>query len=243
MASYKQFAFVYDELTENVEYKKRFNYLMSFFKEFNILPGESVLDLACGTGSFTKLLIDSGYNTIGVDSSEEMLTVADLKCEGRAKLLKGDMRDFDFSSEFSACICCLDSINHLSNIAEVKAAFNCVSKSLKKHGLFIFDVNTVYKHNKILSDHTFVFDKEDYFLAWDNEYISNGEVGIYLDLFVKEGERYKRFSDYFTEKAYPVSSLKAALKPYFDLIGVYDDLTFNPPKKASERLYFVCRSK
>lgn len=113
----------------------------------------------------------------------------------------------------------------------------------EKDGLFIFDVNTIYKHNNILSDHAFVFDEENYFLAWDNEGISDGEVRIFLDLFVKQGADYKRFSESFTEKAYSVKALTAALKPYFSSIEVFDDLSRKSPQKTSERLYFVCRSK
>ena len=91
MSSYNHFAFVYDDLTENVEYEKRFHYMMSFFKEYNIQNGARILDLACGTGSFSLLFANAGYRVTGMDASEQMLTVADSKCGGRANFLKGDM--------------------------------------------------------------------------------------------------------------------------------------------------------
>ena len=80
-------------------------------------------------------------------------------------------------------------------------------------------------------------------MAWDNEYVSDGVVSIFLDLFVKYGEKYNRYSENFNETAYSVEALSAALSPYFNLVGVYDDLSRNAPVKTSERLYFVCRSK
>lgn len=243
MSSYNHFAFVYDDLTENVEYEKRFHYMMSFFKEYNIQNSAHILDLACGTGSFSLLFANAGYRVTGMDASAQMLTVADSKCGSRANFLKGDMCSFRLSEKYDGCICCMDSINHLSDLEQVEHAFRCVGTSLKKDGLFIFDVNTIYKHNNILSDHAFVFDEENYFLAWDNEGISDGEVRIFLDLFVKQDADYKRFSESFTEKAYSVKALKTALEPYFSSIEVFDDLSRKSPQKTSERLYFVCRSK
>lgn len=243
MGSYNHFALVYDELTENVEYEKRFEYMLCFFKKYGIQSGSRVLDLACGSGNFTSRFVKSGYIVTGIDSSETMLTAAYTKCGGRAELLKGDMRTFSLPKKYSACVCCLDSLNHLSCIADVKSTFMRVYESLEKCGLFIFDVNTVYKHDMILAGNAFVFDQEAYFLSWDNESIAPGTVGIYLDLFIKKGSVYERHSEYFEEKAYPINELQEALNPFFDLVGIYDDLTFEKPKTVSERLYFVCRSK
>ena len=172
MSSYNHFASVYDELTENVEYKKRFEYMMSFFNDFSISAPSKVLDLACGTGNFSVLFSNAGYNVTGIDASTEMLTVAETKCSGKVDLRRGDMRSFELAEKYDACICCLDSLNHLPSIDDVQSTFKCVHDSLKTGGLFIFDVNTIYKHNKILSDQTFVFDCENYFY--------HGITNIYL---------------------------------------------------------------
>ena len=114
---------------------------------------------------------------------------------------------------------------------------------MAENGIFIFDVNTVYKHNAVLADNTFVFDKENYFLCWDNELLEDNRVRILLDLFVFNGKNYDRFSEEFTETAYSTEELCSALKPYFDVLGIYDDLTRNLSESKSERLYFVCRRK
>ena len=59
MKSYNTFAKFYDELTDNVEYEKRSKYIYDFFKE-NSTNCNSVLDLACGTGSVSEYLADMG---------------------------------------------------------------------------------------------------------------------------------------------------------------------------------------
>lgn len=53
-----------------------------------------VLDLACGTGSLTRILAQRGYDMIGADASPEMLMQAlqnTLDCEPRPLLLNQRM--------------------------------------------------------------------------------------------------------------------------------------------------------
>ena len=52
MSSYQQLAGAYDELTWDVGYEKRADFLEKLFRRSRI-PVHTVLDLACGTGSMT----------------------------------------------------------------------------------------------------------------------------------------------------------------------------------------------
>lgn len=244
MSSYQTFAYLYDELTQNVEYEKRCDYIISFFEKNNIKSG-TVLDLACGTGSMSIPLIESGYNIIGIDCSEDMLEIASERLSNKSNnfsLLKAKMQNFKLSKKIDACICCLDSINHLNNKSDVQSTFENVYNSLKYNGLFIFDANTVYKHNNVLADNTFVFDEEDYYIVWDNEKIDDRTVRILLDMFLYNGSSYNRFSEEFCETSYTVEELSQMLKNSgFKNIKVYDELSLDKPKENSERIYFVCK--
>ncbi len=244
MNSYHTFAYFYDKLTQNVEYEARCNYICSFFKENNIKSG-TVLDLACGTGSMSLPLIKRGYNIIGIDCSEEMLEIASnrLSKEGDTFfLLKAEMQNFELSDCVDACICCLDSINHLNNKLDVQKTFENVYASLKKDGLFVFDVNTVHKHNNVLADNTFVFDEEDFYLVWDNESVNERTVRILLDIFVYNGSSYDRFGEVFEETAYTIDELTTLLaNTGFKDIKIYDELSFDVPNENSERIYFICK--
>ncbi len=243
MKPYNHFAEIYDDLTENVNYKVRSDYISDFFNKYSIPQNASVLDLACGTGSITAELLKKGYSPIGIDLSNEMLTVADSKLSGKIQLINADMRDFKLVNPVDAAVSLLDSINHLESEDDLNECFECVYNSLKNNGLFIFDVNTVYKHNYILGNNTFVFDEENYFLSWDNELLKNNKIRIMLDIFMLNGESYDRFSEEFIETAYETDTLKRLLTPYFDVLGVYDELTLNNPESNSERLYFVCKRR
>lgn len=241
MSSYNIFAEFYDELTVDVDYKVRSDYISDFFYT-NELKSGNILDVACGTGSLSILLSDKGYNVTGLDLSQEMLCVADSKANGRVSFVKTDMTDFCFNQKFDGCVCSLDSINHLVSAEDVKRCFSCVHSSLKENGIFVFDVNTPYKHNFILNNNTFVYDEENYFLSWDNENLGNNIIRILLDFFVFNGKSYDRFSEEFCERAYSTDELIKLLDG-FEIINIYDDLTLNAPNNESERLYFVCRRK
>lgn len=244
MSSYEYLSSVYDELCENVDYDVRSDYISDIFCANSLFSG-TVLDLACGTASMSERLMKKGYSIIGIDLSEQMLEIASQRLYqigDSFTLLKSNMQDFELEERVDACICCLDSINHLNTLNAVQNAFECVYKSLKNGGLFVFDVNTVYKHQCVLSGNTFVFDEEDYFLVWDNEPVDDNTVRILIDLFRFNGRSYDRFSEEFCETAYSVDQLKNLLIiSGFSDINVYDELSYNAPEEQSERLFFVCK--
>ncbi|MEI2577359.1 class I SAM-dependent methyltransferase [Scytonema sp. PRP1] len=75
---YDQLAAVYD-----LRWKSYIANTLSFLKTWaDISPADTVLDVACGTGEFERLLLAeySSQQIVGVDISEKMLAIAKLKC-------------------------------------------------------------------------------------------------------------------------------------------------------------------
>lgn len=244
--SYSSLAKYYDKLTENVNYKVRGEYISNFLLRNNITDG-IMLDLACGTGQMSVFFAEKGYDVIGVDASEEMLSVAreNAMISGNNILfICQEMQELDLYGTVKSCICTMDGINHLLTEQDVLSAFMKVSLFMEKDGIFIFDVNTIHKHKDILGNNAFVYDQEDsVFLVWQNEYYEDtNEVDIILDLFEKDGEHYSRKSEDFTERAYSEEFLSNMLKKSgFDVLGIYDELQENDFNEDSERIYFVAR--
>ena len=242
MNSYNIFSKYYDYLTQNVDYDAGSSFISGIFKANNV---KTALDLACGTGIMSKRLIKEGYEITGIDSSSEMLTQAQqrlLNYEGKYSLIHAKMQDFSLEKPVDAVICCLDSINHLTDEKDVLKTIENVYNSLTDGGVFIFDVNTVYKHQTQLNNKAYVFDEEDFFLAWDNELEEDNLVRIMLDFFVFNGESYDRYSEEFYEKAYSTQVLCDMLKSVgFDNINIYGGFDYSKPLEDSERLYFVCK--
>lgn len=248
MSSYDVLSLAYDQLTDNVEYEARSKYISGFFHRYGIDDG-IVLDLACGSGRLTLLLAQMGYDMIGADASAGMLA-----CAGQRALESGadirficqDMRELDLYGTVRGCVCSLDSINHLTSIEDVQTVFRRVSLFTEPGGLFVFDVNTIYKHRYVLKDNVFAFETDQQYLVWQNELQPDGvTVCNTVDLFYTENNGvYRRESEFFEEKAYSVTALQKALEAAgFEICGIYDDMTDHPPVPLSERIYFVCRKK
>lgn len=244
MPSYDSFARFYDGLMEDAEYGKRCEYILELAKRFNHKMGRT-LDLACGTGSLTRELKKQGVDVFGVDASVDMLTEAMQKSveeELDIFFVNQEMQSLDLGEQVDTCVCTLDSLNHIVDIDELRQAFCGVSQSLRQGGLFVFDVNTVYKHREVLGDNAFVFENDEVFCAWQNELCEDNVVNIYLDFFENDGEAYYRYQENFSERAYSDEQLRALLQNAgFEVVGVYDDLSFEPPKSTSQRVIYAVR--
>lgn len=245
MESYSVFARYYDELTKNVEYSKRADYFIDLLHKLGHLPGLT-LDLACGTGSLTLELYRRGLDIYGIDASVEMLSEARTKCMDAGAdilFLCQKMQKLDLYGTVNTVICSLDSINHLHTPEEVQLTFDKVSFFMDPGGYFIFDLNTLYKHEKILDSHTFVYDTEKVYCVWQNRRRpGSGRVDIELDFFEKDGKIYRRSSEHFSECAYPLEQVKGMLKRSgFADVQIFDEFTFDPPRQTSQRVVFAAK--
>lgn len=242
---YGNFAAFYDGLTYDVDYKKRTAYLLKLFKKYDKKP-TLLLDLACGTGGFSNCFAKSGIEVIGVDMSEEMLAVAREKSaeeEIEVLYLCQKAQELDLYGTVDGAVCCLDSLNHITDYKDFCKAISRVSLFLEKGSLFIFDLNTEYKHRTVLGDNVFVIETDDVYCVWANKfYEKNCAVDISLDFFVKDGENYYRESEQFAERAYSIEQVNKALqKAGLELIEIFDEGTQKPLMDTSERAIFVTR--
>ncbi len=245
--SYDVFSGFYDSLTDNVEYKKRADYFCRLLSLCGINSG-ILLDLGCGTGSMSVEMAARGFDVIGVDSSVGMLNQARQKAFESGKqilLLNQSMDEIDLYGTVDCAICVLDGVNHLDGEAQIKATFDKVSLFMNPGGAFAFDVNTLYKHKSVLADNVYVYETDDVYCVWQNSYNeADSSVDITLDFFEEEDGVYYRSEEAFTEKAYELSQIQNWLElSGFEVIGIYDDLTFDNVKPDSERAVFLAKKK
>ena len=204
-----------------------------------------LLDLGCGTGSISVRMADFGYDVIGVDASVGMLNIAREKTAGRnILLLNQPMEELDLYGTVNCAVSALDCINHLDGIRNVKTAFEKVSLFTEPGGIFVFDVNTLYKHRNILADRDFIIEDDGLLCCWRNTPGPGDSINITLDFFEEEDGVWYRESEEFTERAYDTDTLAAALEESgFEVIGIYDDMTFDRVKEDSARAVFAARKR
>ena len=190
------------------------------------------------------MLTQAGYDMIGIDQSEEMLCVVRDKAEqlglsGGLLLLRQDLLKLDLYGTIRGAVSTFDTFNHIPDLdtAIANAAF-----FMEEGGVFLFDMNTPYKHQKVLGENVFTFEEEDAACVWRNHYHpADRRVEITVDIDYREtGEH---FHEQFYEYTYDLDTIRAALEKHgFVLEKVCDGESFGPLTEESER-YFFCAVK
>ncbi len=246
---YEALAEFYDSLNPDVDYVKWSEFIQRIIEKYGKTKTEIILDLACGTGSMSVELASRGYDVIGIDLSPEMLMEAQEKAYDRKLsilFLNQDMCEIDLYGTVDACVCCLDSINYITDENRLKKCFFLVNNFMNDGGLFVFDVNTPYKFKNIYGNNAYILENENVLCAWQNTFDDNTKICDFdLSFFVnQDNDNYKRIDESQKERMYTDEEIQAFLKETgFELIGVYSDYAFNAYSETDERWYYVCRAK
>lgn len=247
MEAYTGFAEVYDLFMDNIPYEEWCNYLIGLLKENGVSNG-LVADLGCGTGNVTEILAHSGFDMIGIDNSEDMLSIAMEKNQDESVLyLLQDMREFELFGTIKAAVSICDSMNYILEEEELVEVFRLVNNYLEKDGVFIFDLNTKYKYETILGENTIAENREESSFIWENYYYKDEEINEYeLTLFIKdtEADTFHRFQETHLQRAYSVEKIKELLEQAgMKFVAAYDAFTKEPPKEDSERVYIIAKEQ
>ena len=250
MKQYSHLAGVYDLLNCDYDYNKYASFIDSEIKENEMVKSSLILDLGCGTGKITFALRELGYDMTGIDISEEMLSIAKDICYDKEisdiLWLCQDMTKFELYGTVDACTCCLDSINYLTKLSDVKSCFSLVHNYLIPDGVFIFDINTPYRFENVYGDNDYILENEGSLLAWQNEYNKKSKIcKFYLSIFEEnEDGLYERSDEIQKEKCYSMKQITSLLKECgFEILKIYGDLDKNEASDVNEKWYFVARCK
>ena len=245
MDAYTGFAYVYDEYMDNIPYEEWGQYMIALLKENGVSGDSSVPELDCGTGTVTRMLAKEGYDRVGLDMSEDMLSIASEKTfeEGSQVIYTcQDMRDFEVPYEVDGMISIGDSMNYITSVPDLESVFACVSENLKKGGVFIFDLKTIHFFRDILAENTYAENREDSAFIWDNYYDEKERNNEYeLAVFVKnEDGTFDRFEEQHYQHGFTIDEVTGAVnKAGLTVKNVYNAFTKDIPDDKSERLYFV----
>ncbi len=245
MEAYSEFAGVYDLFMDNVPYEAWRDYIVEILKRHNITDG-IVLDLGCGTGKMTRLLAQAGYDMIGVDASEEMLAVAmeHKSLDPSILYLNQDMRAFELYGTVKAVISVCDSINYITKEEDLLAVFRLVNNYLDPGGIFLFDLNTLYKYREILGETTICENRQEGSFIWENYYDEEEQINEYdMTFFIREEDgRYRRYKETHYQRGYSIETVQTLLEQAgLEFVACYKEQTTLPPEECDERIYMIAR--
>lgn len=248
---YTSLAPVYDRLNADIDYAAWADYIEGQFARFAAKKPESVLDLACGTGSMTVELARRGYDMTGIDLSEDMLAMARQKCDGErfahpVLLVRQNMTEFELYGTVDAITCCLDSLNYLTTADDLTRTLLHVHNYLNPDGLFLFDMNAPAKFERVYSDNAYVLEDEGILCAWQNAYNPRSKLcDFYLSIFTEENDgRWARFDEVQRERCWSLRTMKKLLAECgFELLSLSEDFEGAEISADTERWYFTARAK
>ena len=244
MNAYQNLAASYDRLTSDVDYESWVAFAQAILEKEGLRP-RTVADLACGTGSVTRILAERGYRVTAVDLSEEMLTEAMDKCsdlENLPAFIHQDLAELRLPRAVDMAVCFLDSMDYILEPSDCEKAILRTYRVLNPGGIFIFDVNTPEKL-RAMDGQVFLDEDDDVYCVWRGEFDGETNICTYgMDLFQREGEKWIRSFEEHQEYAYSIGQLRDFLKRAgFTKIEVYADRLFCAPREGEQRVWFKAR--
>lgn len=155
-----------------------------------------------------------------------------------------DMQEFELFGTVRAVVSICDSLNYILEEKELLQVFRLVNNYLDPSGIFIFDLNTVYKYKELLGETTIVENREEGSFIWDNYFEEETGVNEYdLTLFIREKENlYRRFEETHYQRAYSLEAVKQLLKEAgMEFVAAYDAFTKEPVREESERICIIAK--
>ena len=244
MGAYEALAASYDRLTNDVDYEATVAFYEEILRQEGLKPRTAV-DLACGTGSVTAILARKGLQVIGVDMSEEMLTVASQKAgdiHPAPWFICQSLQELRLPRAVDMAVCALDSLDYITDPNDCAEAIRRIYKYLNPGGIFIFDVKTPEKL-RAMDGQVFLDEDNDVYCVWRGEFNEETNICSYgMDLFQRRGNLWERSFEEHCEYAYSADQLVGYLKDAgFTHIRVYGDRRMEAPAEGEQRIYIKAR--
>lgn len=237
---YSALAEIYERVLSDEDYLKWADYLCSLVKTH--AQGISGLDMACGTGYFTRALKKAGFMVEGIDCSPDMLNVAvDLARKEGLNILfrEGDMTTVKNFSKVDFITVVNDGINYLPH-EKLEKAFKRFYSLLDKDGVLFFDISTEYKLEKVIANNVFSEDFDDMTYVWFNKLCKN-KVDMDVSVFIKEGDKYIKKEESQTEYIHTVDDITEKLEKSGYKTVIVTEHMGGELKKDSLRAQFIAK--
>lgn len=241
-SDYDTFAPFYDAFTQRSDYENWTRRVLPVAERHG-LTGDSLLDLACGTGKSFLPFLARGFRVTGCDSSGAMLERARAKAPA-AELVRCDIRALPELGSFDLVTCFDDSLNYLHDRGELGSCFRGIAANLAPHGLVLFDLNTLLAYRTTFASDS-VSEHDGTLFAWrgesDARLAPGGAAAARLDIFAPVGAgAYERAVTRHEQRHFPredvVEQLDAAGLRCAAVLGALDDGRLVEPADEGSQL-------
>jgi SAM-dependent methyltransferase len=117
---------------------------VDFYRSFAQHTRGPIVEFMCGTGRVCVPLAADGHTVVGVDTSDEMLAIAqrtrDANQIDNLTLHHGDVRTWQSDTKFGLAIVALNSFMHLTDINDQIQALTNIHRSLQPGGYLVLDL-------------------------------------------------------------------------------------------------------
>ncbi|MBP2014789.1 class I SAM-dependent DNA methyltransferase [Anaerococcus degeneri] len=239
---YGEFSYIYDKLSFDIDYEGYAQNIKDLAKDYKI-GNENMLELACGSGMLTQCFFDDFERIDALDISTDMLNCFAEKYDNdKVNLIYYDMVEYEKKDFYDLIVILLDSVNYVTNPADLEKLFRNSFDNLKDNSLLVFDINSEMKMREIFGSECYVYEYEDIFYTWDN-YLEEDLIDMNLNFFVENPDgSYRRIEEYQQERIYSINYVKTLLeKVGFTDIRIYDEDTLDDVNEETLRVLFSAR--
>ena len=241
--AYNEFAYFYDEFNTAADYDALYRYVTGELAAHGV-PGGLLADLGCGTGDLTLMLAQAGYDVIGVDQSEEMLSVLREKADelglaGRILLLQQDLLELDLYGTIRAAVSTFDTFSHIGPLDRFEQAIAKAAFFMEEGGVFFFSLNPPYKNARGRAGQT--VDQAARVASSRGSNTYDPQAGrVRIDICITDRETGDRWQEMFYEYSYDLDTVQTLLDRYgYTVARVADGEDFGPLRPDSQRWIFT----
>lgn len=136
----------YDLIYSFKDYQKESAEMINIIHRFKKSTGNSLLDVACGTGKHLQYLIDH-FNCMGLDINPEMLKIAQSRFPN-IPFLTANMIDMHLDKKFDVILCLFSSIGYVKTYTNLAKTWQNFADHLNPGGIVLVEpwlTNTTYR--------------------------------------------------------------------------------------------------
>ena len=137
----QNYASIYDLIYQTKDYEGECDFLEAIFHKYN-KDVKTILDLGCGTGGHMRILSKRGYQVVGIERSEYMLTLGKEKMKNEniaGEMIQDNICSFNIGRQFDAVVAMFAVMGYQQTNQQLASAFKTAFNHMKHSGIFIFD--------------------------------------------------------------------------------------------------------